>query len=116
MNEPKQEAARQHQFDEVARSETQPADHLEIDDLGDVRLTITADLGQASMLVREVLELRVGSIIPLDKIAGEMTDISMNGIRLAKGEVVVIGDSLHVRIHEVIGAEQEEQQGDEALP
>lgn len=82
---------------------------LGIDDLKRVRLSVTAELGQARMLVRDVLELKEGSIIPLDKIAGEMTDIHLNGIPLARGEVVIISDSIHVRIAEILGLELPEK-------
>jgi len=47
--------------------------------------------------------------VQLSKLAGEMTDIYLNGLPLARGEVVVIGDTLHVRIGEIVG---QEKQGD----
>jgi len=65
------------------------------------------------MLVREVLDLKQGSIVPLDKLAGEMTDIYVNGIPLAKGEVVVIGDSLHVRVGEILGVAASEKEAED---
>lgn len=92
-----------------------PRNHLAIDDLEDVRLEITADLGSCTMLVREILELQKGSIITLSKLAGEMSDVFVNGLPLARGEVVVIGDTLHVRVGEIIGMEEkaeEEQEED----
>ena len=68
------------------------------------------------MLVREVLELKRGSIVQLDKLAGEMTDIYVNGLHLARGEVVVIADVLHVRIGEIVGREEKsfEEQDEES--
>lgn len=93
-----------HEFDEVVQNKIVPFDKLGIENLQNVRLLVSADLGETVMLVREVLELRQGSIVPLDKLAGEMTDIYVNDIPLAKGEVVVIADSLHVRIGEIYGA------------
>lgn len=96
-----------------------PRNHLAIEDLEGVRLEITADLGSSTMLVREILELQKGSIITLSKLAGEMSDVFVNGLPLARGEVVVIGDTLHVRVGEIIGMEEkgeeeaEEDFGDE---
>ena len=113
MSEAKSQDAHEHTFAEVVRSDSPPAEGLTVDDLRDVRLTVTADLGEASLLVREVLELKAGSVIPLDKLAGEMTDIYVNGIPLARGEVVVIADSLHVRIGEIIGAAPEEKEDED---
>ncbi len=77
-------------------------EHLSVTDLRHVRLNVTANLGNCSLLVRDVLELRRGSVLAMDKIAGEMIDLYVNGIPFAKGEVVVFGDSLHVRIAEII--------------
>lgn len=81
---------------------TGPVEHLSITDLRHVRLNVSADLGKCTLLVREVLELRRGSVLALDKVAGEMIDLYVNGIPFAKGEVVVLGDALHVRIAEII--------------
>ena len=106
MANPKTSDARAHEFAEVVRAEGHPMRHLTVDDLKKVVLTIAADLGQCTMLLRDVLELKRGSVVPLNKVAGEMTDILVNGLPLAKGEVVVIGDTLHVRIGEVIGASE----------
>ena len=80
-----------------------PLPHLELDDLMNVKMQITADLGQSTMKVREIIALRTGSIVVLDKMAGELTDIRVNGLTLARGEVVVISDTLHVRMSEIVG-------------
>jgi flagellar motor switch protein FliN/FliY len=100
-------------FDEVSERGPFLEDHLELHDLRNVRLSITADLGQCTMLVRDILELKRGSVVALDKLAGEMTDIYANGIPLAKGEVVVIADSLHVRISDITGAGGKDEAADE---
>jgi flagellar motor switch protein FliN/FliY len=75
--------------------------HLALDDLAGVPVRVAAELGRAKTRVREVLDLKVGSIVTLEKVAGETTDITLNGISFARGEVVVIGDMLHVRIAEI---------------
>jgi flagellar motor switch protein FliN len=80
-----------------------PEDHLALEELGKVKLTLSAELGRTTMLVREVLELKRGNVVELDKLAGEMTDININGIPFAHGEVVVLGDNLHVRLAEIFG-------------
>ncbi len=100
-----------HTFDEVHPTGA-PDEHLDISDMHNVKLAITADLGECTMLVREVIELQKGSVIRLNKLAGEMTDVFVNGLPLAKGEVVVIGDMLHVRIGEIIGAEGKSEESD----
>jgi flagellar motor switch protein FliN/FliY len=110
MNERRAQQTREHEFQEVVQNESPRADHLDMEDLKNVRLSITADLGEAKMTVRDILELKEGSVIPLEKLAGEMTDILVNAIPLAKGEVVVIADALHVRVSEIIGAVTEEKE------
>ena len=55
----------------------EPAGNLSIEDLNRVRLTVTADLGKCTMLVRDVLELQRGSVVQLDKLAGEMTQLQL---------------------------------------
>jgi flagellar motor switch protein FliN/FliY len=92
-----------HEFEEVGEEISDPRYHLDLQDLKSVTLTITANLGECKMLVRDVLALREGAVIQLDRLAGEMTDIYVNGLPLARGEVVVIGDNLHVRVGEIAG-------------
>ena len=100
-----------HEFHEVNPQAAYGAERLSLDDLNEVRMTLTAHLGKCSMTVREVLGLRRGSVVSLDRQAGEMTDIYVNGLPLARGEVVVIADVLHVRIGEIVG--QEDRSGSE---
>lgn len=96
--------AEEHKFAEIADGDRRPADSLAMSDLYRVRLDVEAELGTCSMSVREVLELTRGSIIALDKLAGEMADVRVNGLPLARGEVVVLGDGIHIRISEISGS------------
>ena len=68
----------------------------------DVPLQVTVELGRTRKLIRDILELAPGSVIELDKLAGEAVDILVNGKLIAKGEVVVIDDNFGVRITEII--------------
>ena len=86
----------------VEADDSRPFERLDLEDVMSVRLRLTAELGQARIRVREVLALKVGSIVTLDKMAGELTDIFVNGLPLARGEVVVISDVLHVRLSEIL--------------
>lgn len=69
-----------------------------IDLLLDVELDVTVELGRKIMYVEEILKLGKGSVIELDKLAGEPVDILVNGKKLAEGEVVVIEDHFGVRL------------------
>ena len=113
MSQPREIDTPSHEFNEVVQGKIVSFERLSVDDLKKVRLIITADLGEAAMLVREILDLKQGSIVPLDKLAGEMTDIYVNGIPLARGEVVVIGDSLHVRIGEIFGVAASDKEAED---
>jgi flagellar motor switch protein FliN len=68
----------------------------------DIPLDVTVELGRIQMLIRDVLELSSGSIVELDRVAGEPVDLLVNGRLIAKGEVVVIEDNFGIRITEII--------------
>jgi flagellar motor switch protein FliN/FliY len=68
----------------------------------DVPLQVTVELGRTHKLIKDILEFSTGSIIELDKLAGEPVDILVNGKPVAKGEVVVIDESFGVRITDII--------------
>lgn len=94
------------EFPEVETTDAVSGVNLTLDDLARVPLKLTIDIGSAPMKVRDVLELKVGSVVSLDKMAGEMTDVQLDGRDLARGEVVVLGDELHVRLSEIYGASE----------
>ena len=106
MAEPREQEAKDHQFVEVVEEEVS-ANHLSLSDLAQVKLGLNVDLGSSLMLVRDVLGLKLGSVVTLEKLAGEMTDLYINDRLLGRGEVVVIGDTLHVRIGEIQGADED---------
>lgn len=70
--------------------------------LMDIPLEISVELGRVKMLVKDVVELGTGSIVEIDKSAGEPVDVMVNGRVVAKGEVVVIEDNFGVRITEIL--------------
>jgi flagellar motor switch protein FliN/FliY len=74
--------------------------------LMDVPLQVTVELGRTQMQIRNVLELGAGSIIELEKAAGEPVDILVNGKLVAKGTVVVIDENFGVRITDIISPQQ----------
>ena len=68
----------------------------------DVPLQVNVELGRTKKSIKEILDLTKGSIVELDKLAGEPVDIMVNGKYLAKGEVVVIDENFGVRITEIV--------------
>jgi flagellar motor switch protein FliN len=79
-----------------------PDESSQLDLLMDVPLEVTVELGRTRRQVREVLELGPGSVIELDKLAGEPVDININGRLIARGEVVVVEENFGVRITDII--------------
>ncbi|WMT27794.1 flagellar motor switch phosphatase FliY [Bacillus aerius] len=73
-----------------------------LDMLMDIPLSITVELGRTQRSVKEVLELSAGSVIELDKLAGEPVDILVNKRIVAKGEVVVIDENFGVRVTDIL--------------
>ncbi|MCE1253010.1 MAG: flagellar motor switch protein FliN [Anaerolineae bacterium] len=79
-----------------------------MDMLWNVHLTLSVELGRTSLTVRQVIDLQKGSVIELDRIAGEAVDIYANDRLIAKGDVVVVDDKFGVRITELISPAQED--------
>ena len=77
-------------------------DLSQIDLLLDINLQVTVELGRARMKIAEILALRNGSVIELDRLAGEPADILVNGTLIARGEVVVVDEKFGVRVIEVV--------------
>ena len=67
----------------------------------DVPMEITVELGRSKRTVKQVLDLNIGAVVVLDKLAGELVEVMVNGIQVGRGEVVVIDDSYGVRITEL---------------
>jgi flagellar motor switch protein FliN/FliY len=82
--------------------------------LEDVKLRLSADLGSTQLTIRDILALEPGSMVELDKLAGEMIDVCVQDTYLGKGEVMVITDSLGVRLTEIGGTRENEEAVDQS--
>ncbi len=71
--------------------------------LSDVPVDLTVEIGRTRMTVGETLELRQGSIVTLNRMAGEPVDLLVNGTPIARGEVVVIDEQFGLRLTDVLG-------------
>ena len=78
------------------------SEHTTLDQIGEVDLDVKVELGRTYMYIEDVLKLRRGSVVPLDKMAGETVDIYINGRLLARGEVLVMNENFCVRIAELL--------------
>lgn len=79
-----------------------------IDLLRDVELNVKIELGRARMLVEDVLKLTEGSVVELDKLAGDPVDVFVNDRLVARGEVLVLNDNFCVRVNEIVAGSKEE--------
>jgi len=75
--------------------------------LEDVQLQVRIELGRTRMLVQDVLRLDQGSVVELDKLAGDPVDVYVNERLVARGEVLVLNDNFCVRINEIVSTPQE---------
>lgn len=73
-----------------------------LEHLLDVNCTVTAELGRTKMSIGDVLKLNVGSVIELNRLVSEPVDVLVQGVLLARGEVVVVNDRFAIRIKEIV--------------
>lgn len=86
-------------FDSEPASGVTDAGNLQL--INDIPLQVTVELGRTHKSLQEVMNLGIGSVVILDRLAGEPVDVIVNGKRIAKGEVVVIDENYGVRISEI---------------
>ncbi|NEX45281.1 flagellar motor switch protein FliN [Pseudotabrizicola algicola] len=80
------------------------ADHLRL--LENIGVTLTVEVGRAELTIRDLLRLSEGSVIELNRMAGDPLDVLVNGTLIAKGEVVMVGDRFGIRFGHVITPEE----------
>ena len=87
---------------ESEKSAATSVDELNLDVILDVPVTLSMEIGRTQINIRNLLQLNQGSIVELDRFAGEPLDILVNGTLIAHGEVVVINDKFGIRLTDVI--------------
>jgi flagellar motor switch protein FliN/FliY len=95
-------------FDELAAGAAKGASggEVSLDMILDVPVTLSLEVGSASMSVRELLQLNQGSVVELDRLAGEPMDVMVNGTLVAHGEVVVVNDKFGIRLTDIVSPAQ----------
>lgn len=97
------ESARFQEFGEGSPYRAMPtADELKLDVILDVPVTISMEIGRTQINIRNLLQLNQGSVVELDRFAGEPMDVLVNGTLIAHGEVVVVNDKFGIRLTDVI--------------
>ena len=90
-------------FDELKNEVLkQPAGSPDLDVILDIPVSISMEVGRTSITIRNLLQLNQGSVIELDRLAGEPLDVLVNGTLIAHGEVVVVNEKFGIRMTDVI--------------
>jgi len=82
------------------------ADKVDLDVLMDIPVTLQLEIGRATVSIRNLLSYTQGSVIEMDRLAGEPLDLLVNGTLIAHGEVVVINDKFGVRLTDVVSPQE----------
>lgn len=90
------------QFDALQAEAARAPSDLNLDVILDVPVTISLEVGRARISIRNLLQLNQGSVVELERAAGEPLDLYVNGTLIAHGEVVVVNDRFGVRLTDVI--------------
>ena len=85
-----------------AQDEQKKEEALELDFLSDVPMKVTVELGVGGVTIKDLLQLQKGSVLELDKLAGEPLEVRVNNKLVSKGEVVVINKRYGIRLTDVI--------------
>lgn len=111
-------ALAEQEIEEPAQVEAEPAQLDELTDGGfgtadesmevilDIPVTISMEIGRTSISIRNLLQLNQGSVVELDRLAGEPMDVLVNGTLIAHGEVVVVNEKFGIRLTDVISAQE----------
>lgn len=115
-NDPWEEALQEQAEAESKQQEANPAPVAQLDDDGkpgkdvdldmvmDIPVTISMEIGRTKISIRNLLQLSQGSVVELDRLAGEPMDVLVNDTLIAHGEVVVVNDKFGIRLTDVISA------------
>ena len=79
---------------------------VNLDVILDIPVTIAMEIGRTTISIRNLLQLNQGSVVELDRLAGEPMDVLVNGTLIAHGEVVVVNDKFGIRLTDVISASE----------
>lgn len=99
-------------FDQL-RPDDSPKGDIKLDAILDVPVTIAMEIGRTRINIRNLLQLNQGSVVELDRLAGEPMDVLVNGTLVAQGEVVVVNEKFGIRLTDIVSpAERVKKLGD----
>lgn len=89
-------------LDKLESSANPSADDINLDVILDIPVTISMEIGSTKINIRNLLQLNQGSVVELDRMAGEPLDVVVNGTLIAHGEVVVVNEKFGIRLTDII--------------
>ena len=92
---------------EETNSDSAGIDNLKV--LENIEVKLTVEVGSTELKIRDLLRLNEGSVVELERLAGDPLDILANGVKIAKGEVVMVGERFGIRFTEVTNPENRVQ-------
>ncbi len=106
MSEETPKAADAPEMAELQANTAGGAGDINLDMLLDVNVSLAIELGRSEMSIRDLLRLNQGSVVNLDRMAGEPLDVLVNGTLVARGEIVVVKEKFGVKLTEVVSPEE----------
>ena len=89
-------------FAELRADQGGAAPNNQLDLVMDIPVTLSVELGRTKIQIRELLQLAQGSVVDLDRLAGEPMDVLVNGFLIARGEVVLVNDKFGIRLTDIV--------------
>jgi len=89
-------------FAELRADQGGAAASNQLDLVMDIPVTLSVELGRTKIQIRELLQLAQGSVVDLDRLAGEPMDVLVNGFLIARGEVVLVNDKFGIRLTDIV--------------
>ena len=96
------EAAQVAEFEQMQDESQPPAGDVNLEVILDVPVTLSMEVGRTRVPIRNLLQLNQGSVVELDRAAGEPLDVFVNGTLIAHGEVVVVNERFGIRLTDVV--------------
>ena len=91
-------------FDQLQNEGRPNGEDVNLDVILDIPVTLSVELGRTRQTIRNLLQLNQGSVVELDRLAGEPMDVLVNGTLIAHGEIVVVNEKFGIRLTDVISA------------
>lgn len=94
------------QFSSEAANDNETPESAALENILDIPVTLSVEIGSTKINIRNLLQLNQGSVVELDRLAGEPLDVKINNVLVAHGEIVVVNEKYGVRLTDVISAHE----------